>query len=296
MEFAGVDNNSLLAIAATALAPFMLVGAARGSGLRRGASALALAGCAAWLAAVARPPVAKVATPSESCVLVTGAGSGLGFQVAHAYAQLGFTVYAGVRKEADGAAVAAGFEGRILPLILDAEKEDDVRRARDTIAANPRPLAGVLANHGVCPHERPFEFVEMATFEKAMSVNFFSVVRLAQYFAPLLRKDGGRFMATSSLVGGISLANYSPYSPTKFALEAFASSMRRDSIMMGAPIPVCVAQPSFFRTLQLCCMYSTGPVLPVLYLYLRDVCYMEANRLVDENELENELETDLERT
>ncbi|MGH2985347.1 MAG: SDR family NAD(P)-dependent oxidoreductase, partial [Solirubrobacterales bacterium] len=52
-------------------------------------------------------------------VVVTGSSTGIGRASALALARAGFTVFAGVRKPADGEALAAAAEGELEPLALD---------------------------------------------------------------------------------------------------------------------------------------------------------------------------------
>ena len=78
-------------------------------------------------------PVHVVHDPHTSAVLVTGASSGLGKHAAEELDRLGFTVFAGARKDSDGATLREEGSSRMVPVILDVTKPAQVH-------TNPLPL------------------------------------------------------------------------------------------------------------------------------------------------------------
>src|SRR5438045_1280605 len=79
-------------------------------------------------------------------VLVTGAARGIGRATTLRLATSGWDVLAGVRQEADGAALAAEMPDRITPVLLDVTSASDVA-ALDTHL--PATLDAVVNNAGV---------------------------------------------------------------------------------------------------------------------------------------------------
>src|SRR5689334_21247532 len=83
--------------------------------------------------------------------LVTGTSTGIGAAIAARLAGLGWTVYAGVRREADGDRLKASIGGDVRPVILYVTRRDDIERVVMTIAddVRGRGLQALVNNAGV---------------------------------------------------------------------------------------------------------------------------------------------------
>ena len=93
----------------------------------------------------------------------------------------------------------------------------------------------------------PVENVPLATFRRVFEINYFSYVSLIQKLIPLLRESKGTIMMNGSLAGRIALPFLAPYASSKFALEGFADSLRRELNPFGIKTvliePAAVATP-----------------------------------------------------
>lgn len=81
--------------------------------------------------------------PSE---LVTGASRGIGRACALHLAARGWDVYAGVRSEVDGAALAGECSGRLTPVTLDVCNERDVAQLPEALGGT---LDALINNAGI---------------------------------------------------------------------------------------------------------------------------------------------------
>lgn len=100
--------------------------------------------------------------PAHSAVLITGASTGLGKHAALELAGKGYAVFAGIRKESDGAALLAALPAatakNLFPVILDVTSDDSIAAAVEVVkgalgaggAFSGRRLAGLVNNAGVC--------------------------------------------------------------------------------------------------------------------------------------------------
>ena len=79
-----------------------------------------------------------------------------------------------------------------------------------------------------------------------MEVNFFGTVALTKAFLELVRESKGRVINVSSLAGLWSRGSGSVYSASKFALEAFTDSLRREMRAVG--VAVSSVNPGFVVT------------------------------------------------
>lgn len=163
---------------------------------------------------------------SKGFVLVTGASSGIGEACANHLADLGFNVFAGVRKQADAERVAGD---RIEAVIIDVTDNASVHAAAATVraAVGNGGLAGLVNNAGIGTGG-PIEFIPLDDFERTLDVNVMGVVRTTQAFLPLLRLARGRVVNISSIGGRVALPLVGPYAASKFAVEGLSDSLRRE--------------------------------------------------------------------
>ena len=156
-------------------------------------------------------------------VLVTGAGRGIGKVTSIRLARKGWQVYAGVRREADGKALADEVSG-IVPVQLDITSTEDVA-ALDAVL--PQTLDAVVNNAGIAIGG-PIEAVPLDELRRQLEINVLGQVAVTQAVLPRLRTSRGRVVFVSSLNGRVSQPLVGPYSASKFALEAIADALRME--------------------------------------------------------------------
>jgi NAD(P)-dependent dehydrogenase (short-subunit alcohol dehydrogenase family) len=182
---------------------------------------------------------------SKGFVLVTGTSSGIGEASARHLAELGFNVFAGVRKAEDGERVAGD---RIEPLIIDVADDASVASAAESIRASVGTggLAGLVNNAGIAV-AGPLEFIDIADFQRQLEVNVTGVLRTTQAMLPLIRQARGRIVNISSIGGRVAVPLVGPYAASKFALEGMSDSLRRELRPWGMHValiePGAVATP-----------------------------------------------------
>jgi NAD(P)-dependent dehydrogenase (short-subunit alcohol dehydrogenase family) len=167
-------------------------------------------------------------------VLVTGAGRGIGRATALRLARTGWDVFAGVRREPDGAAL----EGSITPLILDIADRAQVA-ALD--GALPETLDAVVNNAGIVV-AGPIEGLDPDELRRQFDVNVIGQVAVTQAVLPRLRRSRGRIVFVSSISGRISTPMTGAYNASKFALEGMADALRMELAPWG--IRVALVEPA----------------------------------------------------
>jgi NAD(P)-dependent dehydrogenase (short-subunit alcohol dehydrogenase family) len=182
---------------------------------------------------------------TKGFALVTGASSGIGEACAKHLAGLGFNVFAGVRKQADGERIAGD---RIEPVIIDVSDDGSVASASEQVrgAVGNTGLAGLVNNAGIAV-AGPLEFVDIAEFQKQLDVNVTGVLRTTQAMLPMIRLARGRIVNISSIGGRVAIPLVGPYAASKFALEGMSDSLRRELRPWGMHValiePGAVATP-----------------------------------------------------
>ena len=171
-------------------------------------------------------------------VLVTGASRGIGKSIVGHLAARGWDVIAGVRTEADGAAITALDPKRISSVMLDVTDADHIAALETSLQQR---LDAVVNNAGVVV-SGPMEAVTPDDWRKQLEINVIGQLAVTQAVLPRLRKSRGRVVFISSVNGRLSFAMVGAYCASKFALEAAADALRMELRPWG--IGVAVVEPA----------------------------------------------------
>ncbi|NXX42869.1 DR9C7 reductase, partial [Tricholaema leucomelas] len=106
-------------------------------------------------------------------------------------------------------------------------------------------LFGLVNNAGVANPIGPTEWMAMEHYRQVMAVNAFGAIEVTLALLPLLKRARGRVVNTSSVLGRLS-ANGGGYCVSKYCVEAFSDSLRRDMYHFG--VRVSIVEPGFFKT------------------------------------------------
>lgn len=175
---------------------------------------------------------------SQKAVLITGASSGIGRNMAETLAREGYYVYAGARKQADIDALSAmdNVEG----IRLDVTAQEEIDAAVEHVRSEGRGLYGLVNNAGVAVIW-PLTEVDEEDMQFQMDVNVFGPYRVTKAFAPLIIESKGRITTTGSISGILAGTLSGPYAMSKHAIEAFTDSLARE--MAKFDVAVSVIEP-----------------------------------------------------
>jgi NAD(P)-dependent dehydrogenase (short-subunit alcohol dehydrogenase family) len=155
-------------------------------------------------------------------VLVTGASRGIGKAIVARLASDGWDVYAGVRTDADAAAVSA--IPRVHGILLDITSAEHVAALADSL---PDRLDAVVNNAGIVVGG-PLETLSVNELRRQLEVNVVGQLAVTQAVLPRLRDSRGRIVFISSVNGKIASPIIGAYCASKFALEAAADALRME--------------------------------------------------------------------
>ncbi|MBB5777822.1 SDR family NAD(P)-dependent oxidoreductase [Nonomuraea jabiensis] len=179
----------------------------------------------------------------SQAVLITGASGGIGQALVKAIAGKGYTVYAGVRGEAE---VLAGMPG-VRTVTLDVTDSDSVAAAAEQVGRDLRDqgLRAVINNAGVIV-QGPLEIVPPAELRRQFEVNTYGPVFVTQAFLPLLRTGGGRVINISAATARQPVPFLAPLAGSKAALASMSTALRME--LAAWDIPVVLIEPGSTAT------------------------------------------------
>jgi NAD(P)-dependent dehydrogenase (short-subunit alcohol dehydrogenase family) len=175
-------------------------------------------------------------------VVITGTSSGIGRAAALALSAKGFTVYAGVRKVADGKALKAASVGDIRPLHVDVTEQASIEAAVAHVdeAVGKHGLAGLINNAGVgAPW--PMELIPLDEFRYQLEVNLIGQLAVTQAFLPLIKRGKGRIINVGSEGGRITMPFLGPITSAKHGLVSVNDALRMELRPWG--VKVCIVEP-----------------------------------------------------
>ena len=173
---------------------------------------------------------------NQQAIVITGASTGIGKATALHLDQLGYRVFAGVRKEADGQALVDEAFGKLTPILLDVTDYDSIAAAVRTITdATSARLFGLVNNAGLSLNG-PLELVPSPEIKKLMDVNVIGLLSATKAFLPLLRESQGRIVNISSGHGLLAIPDKSAYAASKFAVQAISDALRVELRSFGISV------------------------------------------------------------
>jgi NAD(P)-dependent dehydrogenase (short-subunit alcohol dehydrogenase family) len=178
-------------------------------------------------------------------VLVTGAGRGMGVDIARAALDAGHRVVATARN-AQKVTEALGSHDDLLAVALDVTDPASVQAAVDA-AVERFGRIDVLINNAGNFYAGFFEEISPEDFRAQVETNLFGPLNVTRAVLPVLRAQrSGVVVTISSTAGLIGQEFCTAYAASKFALEGFMESLAPEVAPYG--IHTMVVEPGFFRT------------------------------------------------
>ena len=176
-------------------------------------------------------------------VLVTGASTGIGRNLAETLASNGYHVYAGARKDKDLSALNA--INNITAVKLDVTKQDQIDAVVALIQDNDTGLYALVNNAGI-GNGGAISEAQIEDHNMVYRVNVEGVYRVTKAFSPLIIESKGRISTTGSIAGTITRAGGSAYSGSKHWIEAFTDALALE--MASLDVMVSVIEPGNYQS------------------------------------------------
>lgn len=178
-----------------------------------------------------------VSTIMTKYALITGASSGIGYQMALALHKRGYTII-GISPERDLWGMKP-LEQQIglIPLALDITKPKDVEAAAEKVRQITGGTLDILYNNaGISNLGGPAIEYDDDKLRLLFDVNVLGHMYVTKYFSDLVIKAKGTIVFTSSVAARVPLSWVSAYNATKAAIDQYALTLRGELKPLGVKV------------------------------------------------------------
>jgi short-subunit dehydrogenase len=179
-------------------------------------------------------------------VLITGASSGIGEELARQLGGGGATLTLVARRRAMLQTLAdeIASSGAPAPLVMDADvtRDGDMERAVAATVQHWGKLDVVIANAGFGV-VGTFRDLSLQDYQRQFETNVFGVLRTIYAALPEIEKTRGHVVIIGSVAGWVSTPGGSPYAMSKFALRALADAITPE--LRAVDVKLTLISPGF---------------------------------------------------
>jgi NAD(P)-dependent dehydrogenase (short-subunit alcohol dehydrogenase family) len=194
----------------------------------------------------------------QKCIIVTGAGGGIGHAASLVLAGAGARVVVSDIAENAGKATVQAIEaqdGHAFFVKADLSVEDDVKNLVQQAVQHFGRLDGAFNNAGLEQCALPLHELSTPQWERALRVDLTSVFWCMKYqIIAMLERGGGAIVNTASSLGQVAIANASEYISAKHGVVGLTRAAAADygarGIRVNAVLPGIIKTPMISRLTQ----------------------------------------------
>jgi short-subunit dehydrogenase len=185
----------------------------------------------------------------DKVVVITGASSGIGRELAYRLAAQGACLSLASRDAGRLETVRSECQvrgGKVLAIPTDVAEPAQCEILIQTTVENFGRIDILVNNAGVSMWAKFDEVSDLSIFEKMMRVNYLGSVYCTHYALPYLKQSRGQIVGVSSLTGKNGVPTRSGYAASKHAMAGFFDSLRIE--LAPAGVSVTMIYPGFVAT------------------------------------------------
>ncbi|XP_063477444.1 short-chain dehydrogenase/reductase family 9C member 7 isoform X1 [Symphalangus syndactylus] len=136
---------------------------------------------------------------------------------------------------------------RLQTTLLDVTKSENIKAVAQWVRdkVGEQGLWALVNNAGVGLPSGPNEWLTKEDFVKVINVNLVGLIEVTLHMLPMVKRARGRVVNMSSSGGRVAVIG-GGYCVSKFGVEAFSDSIRRELYYFG--VKVCIIEPGNYRT------------------------------------------------
>ena len=183
-----------------------------------------------------------MSTKNQLTAAITGAGGGLGREIALNLADKGYRVFGTAMAINEVADLQQASGGKVTLVLCDITNEQSVQSWVHQVARvlGESGLDLLISNAGILT-PGTLEILPLAAVKHEFEVNVFGGLSVINAFLPALRKARGRIVQIGAMTGRFPIPFNGPSSASKAALEAFADIYRAELKPFGVDFVVAQA-------------------------------------------------------
>jgi NAD(P)-dependent dehydrogenase (short-subunit alcohol dehydrogenase family) len=182
---------------------------------------------------------------SSNVWFITGAGRGLGLDIAKAALVAGHKVVA-TGRSTEKVAKAIGESEHLLVVKLDVTSAADANAAAQATLERFGRI-DVLVNNAASFYAGYFEELTPEQMDRQLATSLLGPMNVTRAFLPAMRRQrSGRIVSISSTAGLMGFEFCTAYSASKFGLDGWTEALQAEVAPFG--IETMIVNPGFFRT------------------------------------------------
>jgi NAD(P)-dependent dehydrogenase (short-subunit alcohol dehydrogenase family) len=186
--------------------------------------------------------MAPASEHSGRSAVVTGAGGGLGRDIALGLAAKGYIVFGTAFSAGEVSDLKEASGGRVSLTVCDITKDQAVKAwAAGVSEALGSVGLNLLINNAGILTPGPLEVLPLDAIRHEFDVNVFGALSVMNAFLPALRKARGRIVQVSTWTASVPLPFNGPSGASKAAMEVFATVYRAELKRFGIDVVVAAA-------------------------------------------------------
>ena len=185
----------------------------------------------------------------DKVVVITGASSGIGRELAHQFSEQGAWLSLAARNEERLSAVSEECQargGKAIAIVTDVSEQVQCAQMIQQTVDHYHRIDMLVNNAGITMWANFEDVSDISFYEQMMRVNYLGSVYCTYYALPFLKKTKGQIIGISSLAGRNGIPKRSGYAASKHAMVGFFDTLRIEIAEYG--IGVTMIYPGFIAT------------------------------------------------